>query len=449
MIEFSAVLVVGDEGPDVLGAALASFRARYGQVPLAVISDGVDDQGYRRACDTYHARYTLDRYYGRIECGGRWWRRSLAVGLALDRKWIVSVDLSAGCWPDLEIEPSRPVARIPRDGDREHARQSCWLAIRHDVATTLIDTGCLSNPDLTMYQRLCGAANIPSAWIPTGRIAPALVLRHVCTRLGIECDGWPNGCEDAAAMVSSSLQGRGVASDTPLIIIATCKGRRHHLEHTLPGWLAERYVHVVVVDYDCPDDTGSWLAARYPEVRVASVREQPTFNLARARNIGARAAPSGWWAFLDADTMVAPGWADAVRSVLSRGRYHLADPVTPPMHGTCIVHSTDFHSSGGYDDFIEGWGAEDLDLYGRFRQCNIRPAFWDGRLAQTIKHSDLERTQFYHHGKRASACWNGQYVWAKHALMIAAWRLPTGEECRKLRAALTSERTTRASDGCA
>jgi hypothetical protein len=107
-------------------------------------------------------------------------------------------------------------------------------------------------------------------------------------------------------------------------------------------------------------------------------------------------------------------------------------------YGSCIVHSADYATADGYDDLIEGWGPEDFDFYGRCRQCNIRPASWGATLAQPIQHSDAERTRFYQHDKLTAASLNGQYVWAKHILMTDAWRLPTSEECRVIRAALTS-----------
>jgi hypothetical protein len=143
---------------------------------------------------------------------------------------------------------------------------------------------------------------------------------------------------------------------------------------------------------------------------------------------------------------VAAGWGDAVRSVLSRGRYHLAEPLMSKTYGSCILHSADYARAGGYDDLIEGWGSEDFDFYGRCRQCNIRPASWGATLAQPIQHSDHERTQFHQHNKFIAADLNGQYVWAKHTLMTDAWRLPTSEECRMLRAVLTSPAQTPCND---
>jgi hypothetical protein len=440
MTALSAVLVVGEEGPEALRASLGTFRARYADAPLAVISDGVDDRDYARVCERYGAQYILDHYYGRIECGGRWWRRTLATGLSYGTKWIVSVDLSAPCWPDLTTEPLNPLTGLLCAADPEEDRQSGCQAIRRDVATRLLESGSLDCPELTRYSLLCRAGYAPRTWLPVGCLPPALVLRYVSAQLGIQAAEWPHDgrCATAPPMPPSPPR-HGVARDTPLIIITTCKGRRHHLEQTLPGWLAEPHVSVIVVDYDCPDEIGAWLATHYPAVHVVSVRHRPTFNLGRARNIGAAAAPAGWWAFLDADMAVAAGWGGAVRSVLSRGRYHLAEPLTSKTYGSCILHSADYATAGGYDDLIEGWGSEDFDFYGRCRQCNIRPASWGATLAQPIQHSDHERTRFHQHNKFIAADLNGQYVWAKHTIMTDAWRLPTSEECEVLRAALTSQ----------
>jgi hypothetical protein len=358
-----------------------------------------------------------------------------------DAEWIMSVDLSAPSWPGLAAAPPGPVTGLLRDGDPEQDRLSGCQAIRRDVASRLLESGCLDNPELTRYSLLCRAGYAPRTWLPVGYLPPALVMRYVCARLNIPSAEWPHaGGDQYAAPPRPSPRARGVARDTPLTIITTCKGRRHHLEQTLPGWLAEPDVRVIAVDYDCPDETGAWLAAHYPAVRVVSVRHRPIFNLGDARNFGARVAPDGWWAFLDADMGIAQGWAGAVRSALSRGRYHHAEPLNSKTFGSCVVHSADYVAAGGYDDLIEGWGSEDFDFYARCRQCNVRPASWGATEAQPIQHSDHERTRFHQHNKFVAADLNGQYVWAKHTLMTDAWRLPTSEECRVIRATLTSRR---------
>ena len=93
----------------------------------------------------------------------------------------------------------------------------------------------------------------------------------------------------------------------PLVsIVTTCKGRLHHLRRSLPNFLAQPDTEVIVVDYDCPDETAGVCAREFPAVRVVKVENAPRFNWARARNLGAAAARGTWIAFFDADIVMAP-----------------------------------------------------------------------------------------------------------------------------------------------
>jgi GT2 family glycosyltransferase len=75
----------------------------------------------------------------------------------------------------------------------------------------------------------------------------------------------------------------------------------------------------VVVDNASRDGTATWLAQRYPEVRVITNRENRGF--APATNQGARAARSpGILAFLNNDVQVEPNWLRPLVAPIVRGR---------------------------------------------------------------------------------------------------------------------------------
>jgi glycosyltransferase involved in cell wall biosynthesis len=84
-------------------------------------------------------------------------------------------------------------------------------------------------------------------------------------------------------------------------IVTCCKGRLEFLKRSLPTFVQQAETEVVVVDYDCPDGTKDWVAAHYPDVRVAAVADAPLFNLSRARNIGADVARGQWLVLCDAE----------------------------------------------------------------------------------------------------------------------------------------------------
>jgi hypothetical protein len=63
---------------------------------------------------------------------------------------------------------------------------------------------------------------------------------------------------------------------TSVAIITTCKGRLAFLKQTLPLMVATGFP-VTVVDYDCPEGTGDWVAANFPDVNLVRVKDRSFF----------------------------------------------------------------------------------------------------------------------------------------------------------------------------
>lgn len=181
--------------------------------------------------------------------------------------------------------------------------------------------------------------------------------------------------------------------------VTTCKGRRHHLERTLPAALAQEGVDWIVVDYGCPDGTADWIERDHPRVKVVRVTDDPGFNLARARNLGAAAARSEWLAFLDADVLLAPGFFAQLLPRLAPGHYYLPDAGDPNTWGSCVVEKSAFLAVGGYDEAIDSWGGEDNDLYTMLSLRGLRRDWYPYALLTPIRHADDERTRF--HGEKS------------------------------------------------
>ncbi len=204
----------------------------------------------------------------------------------------------------------------------------------------------------------------------------------------------------------------------PLIsIITTCKGRLSHLRETLPKFVRTG-AEVVVVDYDCPDHTGDWVRANHPGVTVVDVVERPGFNAADARNRGAAVATGEWLFFADADVIVDPAVWPEVAPRLAPGCFLLAaEPRPYDLWGALVVSRTWFDAVGGYDEAIEGWGGEDVDIYERLIIRGAQAAALPGGLLGTIAHGDDARLRFHAIGdKKLITTINGLYRIVKNDL---------------------------------
>ena len=180
-----------------------------------------------------------------------------------------------------------------------------------------------------------------------------------------------------------------------LSIITTCKGRLAHLQQTLPLMLAQGGdCQVIVVDFDCPDDTADWVGANHPEVRVVKVHGEPLFCLSRARNLGARQASGEWLAFVDADIRLNPGYSRGVKPLLKIGHYFRPTPINLDTWGNVICRRSDFEAIGGYDEVIRGWGSEDDDFYLRLELLGNKAASFPEELVEAIGHDSAERVRF-------------------------------------------------------
>ena len=185
-----------------------------------------------------------------------------------------------------------------------------------------------------------------------------------------------------------------------LSLITTCKGRLQHLESTLPRMAEQADCECIVVDYDCPDGTGSWVAAHFPDVRLVRVVAEPMFRLAHARNLGASKASADWLVFVDADALLTPSCARELLPLLVPGYYYRPSPRPADAWGFVVCERARFEAIAGYDDVLRGWGGEDEDLYLRLGLAGGKPASFPGALLNTIPHDTAQRVRFSDIGDR-------------------------------------------------
>ncbi len=176
--------------------------------------------------------------------------------------------------------------------------------------------------------------------------------------------------------------------------VTVCKGRLHQLLQVLP----ERQVdgmRQIVVDSNCPDGTAQRLAEDFPWVEVVRHDDAGRFNLARARNAGAALATTDWLAFLDADGQVPSSEWSRWKGLVQPDHHFRMAIRRSSLFGSALVPKAFFVAIGGYDDVMEGWGAEDTDLYARLVMAGCAGAELGPHTARPVEHDDDMRTAHY------------------------------------------------------
>lgn len=149
--------------------------------------------------------------------------------------------------------------------------------------------------------------------------------------------------------------------------IITCMGRREHLEITL-SYALNTFDKVIVVDWSCPQDSGSMA-----EAAGAFVVRKPGekfFSGSRAKNLGAKFANTDYLAFIDSDTLCMPGLRSELDSLVN-SRVMVLSARAPDGSdindtvGFIVCPEASFWRVGGFSEHWIGWGAEDIHLRGK------------------------------------------------------------------------------------
>jgi glycosyl transferase family 2 len=189
------------------------------------------------------------------------------------------------------------------------------------------------------------------------------------------------------------------AAEPQVCFITTCMGRLSSLKRSLPTFSRQRNSRVIVVDYSCPDNAGTWVETHHPECRVVRVPDRKFFHLSHARNVGFRAvaADADWVCFVDADVCLSPSFYENVQPLLEPGRFIVAPmhPKNKGLTGLILVPHADFFRYGGFDEAYENYGREAsamrVTLFGR----GLTPVFLGDGLARHMDHEDEVRSRHY------------------------------------------------------
>jgi GT2 family glycosyltransferase len=247
-------------------------------------------------------------------------------------------------------------------------------------------------------------------------------------------------------------------TDLVSIVIVTWNGRRH-LEGCLTAVAQQEGVNIetVLVDNGSSDGTVDYVRTQFPWVRVVALPDNLGF--AGGSNAGAREARGRYVAFLNNDTVAAPGWLGALLGGLDEARgfalatsriVYLHDPGTIDSAGdgmlrwggafkhhhgapaqaadasrevfgvcgaACLMPKAIFDELGGFDEHFFA-SHEDVDLSYRARLRGYRCRYVAAAIVRHHGSATLGRVSAFavYHGQR-----NLEWTYVKNT---PGWLLP-------------------------
>jgi len=205
--------------------------------------------------------------------------------------------------------------------------------------------------------------------------------------------------------------------DLKISFCITCKGRVHHLRHTLPINLAATAnypnVEFVILDYDSRDELEQWVQKNYmAEIAMGKIvyaKYEPAehFHMTHAKNMAHRIASGDVLCNLDADNILAAGFASWLNTtfntvqqavvrinLIGRALLKYTNQTDRGMGGRIAVHSNMFYAVNGYNENIVGWDSDDLDFLARLTTQGARYKNTPiTMLGSVIDHGDQERIE--------------------------------------------------------
>jgi glycosyltransferase involved in cell wall biosynthesis len=139
------------------------------------------------------------------------------------------------------------------------------------------------------------------------------------------------------------------------------------------------------------------VAREFPAVRVVKMENEPFFDIARARNAGCDAATTEWVAIIDADILIVPDFQARLAPQMQPGVFFRFFPRKrgTSLFGSCIMRRADYLAAGRYDEAMQGYGADDQEMYFRLGLLGLEAVALDFDLvARVIEHDTAARIKY-------------------------------------------------------
>lgn len=201
--------------------------------------------------------------------------------------------------------------------------------------------------------------------------------------------------------------------------VTTVKGRYDSVRKNIKRWLDSGIDQLVIVDYNCPEETTKKLLnlpyKNDPRLVLMRLTEQltgPFYNHAHARNCGAQCARHEYLFFLDADCIAAKGFIDKCKEDIDRTGADVITAVKPcvdvpdlgymrslpidwSIDGQLLLRNAALFDVNGFSELLNGaWSAVNYDMLLRLKDRESKFLFVDKSTIRHEAHSDEVRSKY-------------------------------------------------------
>ncbi|MDN5286009.1 MAG: hypothetical protein JWR38_2283 [Mucilaginibacter sp.] len=189
-----------------------------------------------------------------------------------------------------------------------------------------------------------------------------------------------------------------------------CMNRLHHLKITLPKNIKDHQhnenARFLLLDYNSVDGLEEWVNTHLAD-EIASQKvtyyktlEPQSFDRSHSRNLAFKLAPEGLICNVDADNFTGPDFYQYIAQVFTRNsecvlgvdRMNLKEGVLRDVVGRICLRKEDFTNVRGFDEDMQDYGFEDVDLVSRVRASGKKLVYIDKKkFLKAIPHSNIER----------------------------------------------------------
>jgi len=192
-------------------------------------------------------------------------------------------------------------------------------------------------------------------------------------------------------------------------VCTVCTGRLAHLRETLPKNISDNRsyqdIEFVVLDYNSKDAMESWARSCLSEyitkgiVKYYKTTEPEYMHMSHSRNMTLKLATGDICCMVDADNFMGPDYACWVNGVFSGAdnkkvisTFYKDFIPYRDVGGKLCFRKEDAIAAAGYDESMNGYGMEDIDLVNRLEKAGAKRVILnDEKYLQYLNHSNVER----------------------------------------------------------